>query len=165
MLDLAWQYRGFLQYFAIFALAAVCWWRGARPERLCALVMVSLVVVDVLYHAVAGRGTYSHVDLPHLAIDGMALAAFFAIMLRANRIYPIWLFAAQLVSTSMHLQRFVSPDTNPTAYAILNIAPSYLQLSILAIGLVAHIRREKRHGPYRSWRESSPRSSANAKRS
>ena len=165
MIDQLNEIRGWIQQAAFLVLWILCWWKGRAPERLCSTAIVAMIALDYLYHALSPVRIYHTVDVGHLLLDAGVLAAFGFAAVRANRMYPIWLLAAQIVAISMHFQRLVSPSIDPLAYAILNRAPSYLQLAVLAIGLVAHIRREKRHGPYRSWRESSPRSSANAKRS
>lgn len=154
MIDLLWQYRGSVQHLTIALLALACWLRGAGPEKAAGGVLAGFVVADRLYHVIFGSAVYHRVDLGHLTTDVMALAAFGYIAMYANRMYPLWMFSAQIIATSMHLQRLAFSDIDPLTYAILYRAPSYLQIAVLAGGLAYHVRRSARFGKYRSWRES-----------
>lgn len=152
MIDLLWQYRGSLQHIVIALLAIACWLRGAGPEKAASGVLVAFVVADRLYHAIFGTAVYHTVDLGHFATDLAALAAFGWIAMLANRIYPLWIFSAQIIATSMHFQRLVFANIDPLTYAILYRVPSYLQIALLVGGLAYHARRQRTFGGYRSWR-------------
>ncbi|MGL3822875.1 hypothetical protein [Sphingopyxis sp. R3-92] len=139
---------------AILGAAALRW--GAAPERICAAALLLMNLGDRIYHALAGRGTiYGSVDIGHLVIDLLVAAAFIGVALGANRIYPLWLAAFQLVSVVSHFAREASMKVAEIAYFLLNYAPYYCILLIFAGGLWRHARRVRRHGPYRSWRTSS----------
>jgi hypothetical protein len=110
------------------------------------------IVVDPLYHWIAGKSvSYGTVDLGHLAIDLFVGALMIAIALRANRIYPLFAAAWQLLAIMSHIGRMGSSSAAALAYSIMMYVPSYLILITLAIGLTAHIRRTARYGPTRSW--------------
>jgi hypothetical protein len=141
---------------AIFLImAVVAWRRGAGPERACAAVPLGMYLGDMAYHAIFGAAHFAQIDLGHLAIDALAEAAYMAIALQANRIYPIWLAGSQLIALVSHFSRGLSPAIGMRAYAILIMGPIYLQIGIQLWGLIAHLRRVKRTGSYRSWRSSS----------
>jgi hypothetical protein len=128
---------------------------------MAATVFVTMGFVDRLYHLVTGSGgVLAHTDIVHAAIDIFACAALVVIALQANRNYTLWLAGFQLVATVAHLARGLVDTISPIAYAMMYIAPSYLQIITLGLGIWLHHQRVQRHGNYRSWRSSSPRSRA-----
>jgi hypothetical protein len=142
---------------ALVLAAALRW--GAGPERLCVAVLVGMEAIDLVYHLIAGRGAfYQSVDIGHLVIDLAAAAAFLAVSLNANRIYPLWMAAFQLTSVLAHFAREANPQVVGLAYAYLGYGPFYLELVALMAGIALHVNRVRRTGTYRSWRASSSRS-------
>jgi len=139
---------------AITLAASLRW--GAAPERLCAAVIVGMQGADAALHAIAGRGAFYHsVDVGHLAIDLLAALAFLHIAVNANRIYPLWLAAFQLISVLAHFARQASDTVAGLAYAYLGYGPFYLEIVVVLGGIALHARRVRRTGIYRSWRVSS----------
>lgn len=142
---------------ALLLAAALRW--GASPERLCASVPVGMEAMDAVYHALAGRGAvYLSVDVGHLVIDSLAAAALLAVALNANRYYPLWMVAFQLISVLAHFAREASTAVAGLAYAYLAYGPFYLELAVALVGIALHARRVRRAGTYRSWRASLSRS-------
>ncbi|AMU91859.1 hypothetical protein [Sphingopyxis macrogoltabida] len=151
-MSILWSFN-FLWVLALCA-AALRW--GAAPERICAATLLGMTVGDRLYHILVGRNTiYGSVDIGHLIIDLLVAAIFTGVALRANRIYPLWLSAFQLVSVASHFARKASGKMSVIAYVLLNYAPYYCILLILTGGIWAHATRTKRYGAYRPWRNSS----------
>lgn len=149
-------YRVDAQTFVFLALALAAWRWGAGPERALAAVLVWFRVADWIYHGVFETSLrLTDVDLAHAVIDVVAAAAAFLVALSSNRTYPLWFAAVQLLAVFAHLARALAVDILPQVYAMMFIGPSYLQIAILALGLWFHHRRVRRHGPYRSWRNSS----------
>ena len=142
---------------ALVGLPMLAAWRwGAAPERICAAVFVTNLVVDRCYHWAVGRGTiYQSVDLGHVLIGVATIIVLVSVALRANRIYPLWLSAFQGLVIISHFTREASARISVHAYALLTYAPSILQIAILAIGIALHARRVNRYGTYPSWRNSS----------
>lgn len=141
---------------SILLLCAAAWRWGAGPERICAAALLVMNVADRIYHLLAGRGTiYASVDIGHLVIDLAVAAVFITVALRANRVYPLWLSAFQLVSVISHFAREVNGTAAQLAYALMNYLPYYAILTILAAGIALHARRTRRLGHYRAWRGSS----------
>lgn len=146
---------------AIALLAALRW--GAAPERLCTAILIVMQVVDAVYHFVVGRGAfYLSVDIGHLIIDCLVAIALVAVAVNANRIYPLWMAALQLISVLAHFARETSVSVEGLAYAYLGYGPFYLELVALLTGIALHARRTRKGGIYRSWRVSSSRSPAYA---
>jgi hypothetical protein len=143
-----------LVYAAILGAAALRW--GDAPERSCAATLFAMTYGDAAYHALLGQGpVYGVVDVWHLALDLGVAAVFIGIALQANRIYPLWLAAFQLVSVFSHFAREETETFPKLAYGLMTYVPYYVVLLIAAAGLWRHALRRSRHGPYRSWRNSS----------
>lgn len=159
MLQLLIEYRVPAQTVAILLVAAVALRWGAGPERAIAAVLLWLRLGDAAYHALWGRALdLGGIDFAHFVIDALACLAVFALALFANRMYILWFAAFQFLAVGAHLAREMAVEILPLVYAIMFIAPSYFQIALLAGGTWAHVRRRRRHGPYRSWRRSSNRS-------
>lgn len=143
--------------FLVMLLLVVAAWRwGSSPERICASVpFVVFGPVDFAYHALLGRGTfYATLDVGHFAGDLAVVVTFFAVSLRANRVYPLWLTALQLLTLLGHFSRQVSETIGQLAYALLSYGPFILQATTLAVAIYLHSRRVRRYGSYPSWRNS-----------
>ncbi|WP_194954901.1 hypothetical protein [Sphingopyxis solisilvae] len=137
--------------------AALRW--GAGPEKICAAALFAMTYGDPLYHLLVAQGpAYGTVDVGHLAQDSIVAAVYVGVALQANRVYPIWLAAFQLVSLLSHFAREVTDFFPKLAYGLMNYGPYYTTILILGLGIAAHARRRRRLGPYRSWRTSSRRS-------
>lgn len=138
----------------LLAAAALRW--GAGPERACAAALFIVTFGDPVYHLLVERGpVYGSVDIGHLLMDIGVAATFIGVALRANRVYPLWLAAFQLVSVLSHFAREVTETFPKLAYGLMTYGPYYLTILIAAGGLWRHARRMGRHGRYRSWRISS----------
>ena len=143
------QYVLFLSVF----LAALRW--GAAPEKASGICLIMLPVGELLYHGLLGPEYQTDsTDFGHLAMSGTIATGFLAISLIANRIYPLWLVAFQLVAVIGHFVRIPLQHLSGEAYQILVIVPSFLQIVTLAIGIFRHHRRKAIFGVYRSWRRS-----------
>lgn len=158
MLELVWNYRGFLQAAAVTGLLVIAFFRGAAPERWSAAILFAAIVALRLSELATGgiEGSWSVAgfatdDLAYFAIDFLTFAALLTIALRANRIYPLWMAGVQLTALMTHIAERTTDIVSPLAYAILNLSTFYLAIVFLAAGLAAHIRRSKTWGRYPSW--------------
>lgn len=125
---------------------------GGTPEKLAAAIIAAWILSDWVYHLLFGPSGFKEVDPVHLVLDSAELLAISALALSANRLWPLWAAAAQLICVSGHLVALVEPGGMTLAYWALTQIPQYIQLFALLLGAVAHARRERRVGPYRSWR-------------
>jgi hypothetical protein len=127
-------------------------WRGGEPERIAAKIVIVWILTDVGYHLLFGPSGFVVVDPAHLVIDGGELVAITWLALRANRIWPIWAAAAQVMTFSGHIVVLIAPGGVNRAYWAMTQIPPYVQLLAMVCGAVFHAHRYRRIGPYRSWR-------------
>ena len=154
MLELFVEYRSNALYTAIVAVTILAFWKGGGPERaVAAAFWLAMIVPHRIFHLTTGwTVVVDTIDIPHAALDLFFLFVVCAIAIQANRMYPLWFAALQLVAVMAHLARAATPDIAPIAYAVMYLGPSYLQTIVLGVGVWRHIRRKGRHGPYPDWR-------------
>lgn len=131
----------------------VAYRRGGPPEQLAAAVIIGWILADAAYHLLFGPSGFARVDPVHLVLDGGEMVAILWIALRANRMWPLWAAAAQLICVSGHVAALIEPGGMRRAYWAMTQLPQYIQLTALLLGAAAHARRQRVIGPYRSWRE------------
>ena len=137
----------------LFAAAgAYAWRRGGPPERIAAKIIVLWILVDVTYHLLFGPSGFRTVDPAHLVIDGAELAAIVWLALQANRVWPLFAAAAQLITFLGHIVVLIEPGGMTLAYWTITQLPPFVQLFALVCGAAFHSRRYRRIGHYRSWR-------------
>jgi hypothetical protein len=147
--------RAELQFIAMVALCLAAFRWGKVPERIAALSVGSVFFLDLPYHAIFGAGVrFETIDVGHAVMDIIAGLLLTALALFANRFYPLCLASFQWLAITSHLVRDLNSEILPLAYALMMVVPSYMQQLVLTIGIAAHRRRERLHGPYRSWRTS-----------
>lgn len=145
--------RYWLQILLIAGLAIAGWRWGGGPERALAALLGAMVLADGLNHVMFARSVgFLTIGFGHLAIDLAAALAATAVALFANRMYPLWFAAFQILALLAHLARGIAHGIAPLAFAIMYTGPSYFQIVLLAAGIWLHRRRVRKHGPYRSWR-------------
>ena len=156
---LASDYRSLAQDLLAITIcvAAMIW--GGWPERAVAVTwMVVFEFGRFLYRDVLGVSTVQllGVDSFLISADLIAGIAWITIALYANRNYTLWIAGLQILAIFAHLARFMSDQVAPLTYLVMIVAPGWLQLSVLGVGLVRHIKRKRIYGPYRDWRSSYP---------
>ena len=154
LLDLFNTYRADAQHIASVLLALAIWRWGAGPERWLIAVFVATMVapIHVIQFLEAGHPAVGSYRPVYAGIDVLAGLAFVAIALHANRNYPLWIAAFQLVAIASHGVKAVVDAVTPIAYAIMVVGPSYCQLLLIFVRFVRHVQRTRRFGPYRDWR-------------
>lgn len=133
-------------------LAALVW--GAGPERAVAVVWLLCFEFTLrVYRYVSETGyQLETTDLFLGSTDIVAGLLWIVIALNSNRNYPLFVAALQLLVISAHFARGLIESIEPIAYAIMVMAPGWLQLIILGTGLARHINRQRDFGAYREWR-------------
>ena len=126
--------------------------KGGEPERLVAIVIVAALVCDVLNHLLFGDPTWFDVNPGHFVIDIWTFLVFGWVALKANRGWPLWVCAAQLIVVIAHFSKLFEVDEARLSYWVLTQVPDCVELVVLIIGTAAHVMRQDRIGRYAEWR-------------
>jgi nicotinamide riboside transporter PnuC len=154
MLEFFNTYRGDFQQISSIALALAIWRWGGGPERwLIGLFIATMVMPIYLFQIFAlGEPATGPNAWLYSAFDLVAAAGFTLVALGANRNYPLWIAGLQLVVVGTHAVKGLVDDISLFAQVILIVGPAYCQLTLILIGFLRHVRRERRFGSYRDWR-------------
>jgi hypothetical protein len=128
---------------------------GRGPEQQVAGILLANFMASIVHVMVAGQVSFDSMDRFVAVVDFVSLVAIVWIALRANRMWPLLIAALQLVVMIAHFSVFIEFGSRTVYWGMMAIS-QYLQLGVLAGGVVMHHRREKRAGPYRSWRSAFP---------
>ena len=128
--------------------------RGAAPDRVGAAV---ILVGSALSTAAMSGGRYASVEFGVFLVDLAALVAFLALSLRAERLWPLWVTALQIIGTAGHAVKLVDAEVLRVAYAFAMAFWSYPMWLLLVLGTWNHQRRLTRNGVDKSWSTSSGR--------
>jgi hypothetical protein len=128
---------------------------GKGPEQQVAGILLANLTLCIINVMLSGQVHFESVDRAVAFVDLASLFGFFWVALRANRIWPLLVAALQIMVMIAHLSVYIELGAR-TAYWGMMAVSQYLQLVVMAGGLALHHRREKRVGPYRSWRPSLP---------
>jgi hypothetical protein len=136
------------------ALLVACWAyalrRGGAPEKIGATI---LAIGSFLTVAVISERTVRHrsVEVDVLVVDILCLAAFLVLALRADRFWPLWVAALQMIGTAGHAVKFVDPEIVRRAYALMLVIWAYPMIMLLVAGTWRHQLRLARLGTDKSW--------------
>jgi hypothetical protein len=123
------------QYFYTLALTSCCiygYLKGGMPERLVSIIFLISSIASGIF--TINHSTYISIEWGLFFID-ITLAIFLVcISLSADRYWPMWLSALQIVSALMHPAFGMSEHKSPFAYVIATVILSYPMLAILMIG-------------------------------
>lgn len=131
-------------------------WRGSRPELLGGLILALNICFDLAVRTWAGRPDFSDFNTSRFVIDLVELGLLLLLALNANRVWPIFSAAAQLVAVAGSLAVMGTRGGMQLAYWAVTQMPLFAQLAALALGTFLHMRREAAVGPYRDWRLAFP---------
>jgi hypothetical protein len=106
-----------------------------------------------VYHVFFGPAEFRFVDPGHVVMDTAETLAIGFVALRANRMWPLWVAAAELTALSGHLALAIGPQGLQRGYYATTQMTIYPQLTALLLGTIAHHRRWLRIGSYRDWRQ------------
>jgi hypothetical protein len=141
-----------------FLLCTCCGYamlRGGAPERISAAITAYAVILT--YYATNwGPGRFATVEVGILVVDVVALAAWAAVAVYAQRFWPIWLTALDVIAVAGHGVKMADPDLR-WGYAFAIAFWSYPMLLVLAGGTWCHRRRLARHGYDPDWSANLPR--------
>ncbi len=147
------EYRLIAQDILAFALIISAFIWGGGPER--AVAATWLIVFEIggrVQTAFFGPRQLLDVDIYAATSDLIVGISFIAIALYANRNYTLWIGGMQVLAISAHVARALAEAISPIGYVVMVVAPGWLQLFLLGIGLARHVARKRKYGPYRDWR-------------
>ena len=116
---------------AVFSCAYALW-RGGGPERLAAALILSDWLTSPFLQS---HDAFHHAQIAIFALDALLAAALVTIALRANRYWPLWAAAFQILEILIHVAMLVDHHVRPRAYFIGMEVTSYLILMALVVGV------------------------------
>jgi hypothetical protein len=129
--------------------------RGGAPERIGAAIIFigNLLTIFVVS---PWKTQFDSVEVGVALVDGLVLIAFVVLMMKANRVWPIWMTSVQGLGFLSHIPILLGPLVLPQAYVILQGAGGWPIMALLIGGTRAHRLRIRRNGTDISWRSSLP---------
>lgn len=134
----------------MIALALQAALRGGAPERIAAASLAAAALVTWFANGDTAS-TFTQVQWDVLWIDAGLLCVLLAIALTADRFWPMWIAAFQLVTVAGHGARGYAPDILPSVYWWLLGKTSYPMMALLCIGIERHQRRLREGLPEFAW--------------
>lgn len=117
--------------------------RGGTPEKQVAATLVVIELLDMAYHGLGARSHYLTVDAFHAFNDFWPLVVLLAVALTADRFWPLWVAALQVIAAFAHYGRAVDLSVPAMAYSIMIRVPIWLQTSVLLFGTWNYARRRE----------------------
>jgi hypothetical protein len=146
-----------IYYTILLACCAYVALRGAAPEKIgVSIIFVGSILSTAALSNPAVR--FNSMEIGVFLVDVATSVALLILSLRAERLWPLWVTALQLIATAAHAVKLVEPGMIRAAYAIVMGLWTYLVLLIIVWGAWNHQRRLTRFGADPSWSNSSGRS-------
>jgi hypothetical protein len=124
--------------------------RGGSPEKIGAAMMAVGSVTTIVVLSFVGVSITS-VEYGVLLIDSVFLVALSALAIRADRYWPLWVTALQLLTVAAHVAKLIEPNMIFQAYIFLMVVWSYPQILLIALGTWRHQKRLRASGWDRAW--------------
>lgn len=137
---------------AAAAVLLMALYKGDEPERLVAIILITATLTDMVNHTLFGEPVFIALNPGHLVIDSWTTVALFWVALRANRGWPMWACAAQLILMVAHMAKLTELSLVRFGYFAMTQLPVIIQTVALLTGTIAHVRRTERVGRYQAWR-------------
>ena len=134
------------------ALIGFAFGRGSTPEKFGAAVVALNLSTDLLVRQWVGGWNFSTFSTGRFLMDLVEFGLLLSLAYKANRVWPIFSAACQLVAVAGSLAVWQSNGGMQVAYWAVTQLPLFGQLIALALGTFFHWRREAVIGPYRDWR-------------
>ena len=135
-------FNGVLVAVSLYALMV-----GGTPERAVALIFLSAAAASFL----ALRTHPLGFDVNLVWIDVVAFCALTCVALRANRFWPLYQSALQLLTIGVHGVKVYNPQLADWMWAGASAKLAYPTLILLALGVLRHRQRIAASGIDRDW--------------
>lgn len=145
--------RFWLTEAVLLLLLCLAWRRGGQPERWVAISLALTFFLLLGARGLTGSPQFTTLDPVLFTIDTSALALLVWVALRANRWWPLWCSALQLIVVVGHLAKLLEIKGMPGVYWGMTTLPIYGEYLLLLFGIAAHVRRRQKLGSYPDWRE------------
>jgi len=93
--------------------------KGDEPERMVAIILVATFVFDIANHLIFGDPTWFEVNPGHFVIDLWAFLTMTWVALKANRGWPLWISATQLIVVIAHFAKLFEIDEARRSYWVM----------------------------------------------
>jgi hypothetical protein len=133
---------------------------GEGPEK-CGGLLIGFMICFSSIHDLSNQTHLDGIDVVGFGIDFVGFAGFFGIALFANRIWPLWVAALQLVAVCAHLVHELNIQIDPMAYALMRYSPTSLASAVLLASSILLIKRSRSNGSKDCWRDWSALSNPN----
>ncbi len=124
--------------------------RGGAPERWMAALFAMAAASSHLV-VLAHGSDYAELDVLRLGVDICLLTGMAIIMAKADRFWPIYCTAFQVLAVATHGVRVFDPLVMPPVYYRSTAWLAYPTLLILVAGVHRHRTRELTHGADSNW--------------
>lgn len=124
--------------------------RGGGPERLAAMLLL-LARLATLVMPFDYQTTFRTINWGNFLVDLGLLVALMTLATRANRFWPMWMAAIQLLTIGMHAVRVYDMQIVAIVYSRLSGQLAYPMLAMLAIGVWRHRQRLQAFGSDPCW--------------
>ena len=127
-------------------------WHGGKPEVFGAAIVALNLCIEIVVRHWIGRWGFSDFSSSRFLRDLSEFGLLFLLALRANRVWPIFSAATQLVAVGGSIAVWGSKEGMQISYWAVTQLPLFGQLAALTTGTYLHMRRLAVIGPYRDWR-------------
>ncbi|MGY4398785.1 uncharacterized membrane protein (DUF485 family) [Sphingomonas sp. UYAg733] len=129
--------------------------RGGGPERLTAYAFLVAYILTIVVRSYKPE-RYLNIETGVFVVDALLFVTVLVIMLRANRVWPIWMSALLLMAVGGHIAKLLDPRVIRTAYQIMLSLWGWPAAILLIVATWLHQRRLTLLGVDASWKGSSP---------
>lgn len=134
---------------ALYAAAMV---RGSAPERILAGTLLATTVLGMIVVRLMDTQLSISACWADLVIDLLAFGVICTTAMRANRVYPVWLGAVQIVKLTSRIWCLALAKPALRAHLMMDAVAFYTQLTIMGLGFAYHVVRSRRlDGGYPDW--------------
>ena len=141
-------------WFSVFLLLLVVYRSmrdGGLPEKYASTAFGLSFLAEYIWNNIVGFPGFRTFSLVRLGLDAAILLVLVLIALKANRWWPIWLSALQLIVVAGHVAAYLKIPAVSGVYWGMTALPAYPELIILLFGIIRHKKRITAVTRYPDW--------------